>query len=147
MVGGVAETQVECSMTGGGCGVADYAVGALTAGVAHRLSTPNVSNGGISTGIYEFEDLMNPGMTYVGQSQNIPNRLQQHIDAARLASIDDAIVTPISGNKFLREIAEQNRITQLGGIPGGTVSNIRNPIGQNREWLALQNGLEANVIR
>ncbi len=39
-VGGVAETAVECSMTGGGCGVADYAVGAITAGVAHRLSNP-----------------------------------------------------------------------------------------------------------
>ena len=41
MVEGVAETAVECSMTGGGCGVADYAVGAITAGVAHRLSTPH----------------------------------------------------------------------------------------------------------
>jgi hypothetical protein len=40
-VGGLVETAVECSMTGGGCGAADYAVGALTAGVSHRLSTPH----------------------------------------------------------------------------------------------------------
>ncbi|MBK8987682.1 MAG: hypothetical protein IPM39_16655 [Chloroflexi bacterium] len=43
-VGGLVETAVECAMTGGGCGSADYAIGALTAGVSHRLSTPGASS-------------------------------------------------------------------------------------------------------
>lgn len=34
IAGGLAETAVECGMTGGGCTVADYAWGAATAGVA-----------------------------------------------------------------------------------------------------------------
>ncbi len=40
MAEGLAETAVECSLTGGNCTLLDYAVGAITAGAAHRLSTP-----------------------------------------------------------------------------------------------------------
>ena len=41
VVGGIAETAAECSLTGGGCGFADYFVGGATAGIAHRLSPAN----------------------------------------------------------------------------------------------------------
>ena len=40
VAGGVAETVFECTMTGGGCTPLDYAAGAATAGISHRLSTP-----------------------------------------------------------------------------------------------------------
>jgi hypothetical protein len=38
--GGAAETAVECTLTGGGCNVGDYLIGAGTAGFAHRVSRP-----------------------------------------------------------------------------------------------------------
>ena len=43
-----------------------------------------------------------------------------------------------TGGKTAREVAEHNRIQQLGGVrsqPGSQTSNIRNPIGKNRQHL------------
>jgi hypothetical protein len=99
-------------------------------------------------GIYEFRDLQDlTGRTYVGQSGNTPQRLQQHVDSGRLGRVEDARTTQVSGGKFAREIAEQNRISDLGDIRGGNVSNMRNPIGKAREATALRNGLRRPVPR
>lgn len=101
----------------------------------------------IQKGIYEFDDLLNPGQKYVGQSGDIPQRLQQHVSAGRLDQIQDAKVTQVSGGKFTREIAEQDRISQLGGIPGGKLSNKINPIGVSREAAARAQGLKHPIPR
>jgi hypothetical protein len=92
-------------------------------------------------GIYSFPDMANPGQTYVGQSGNVPRRLRQHVRAGRLSDVSAAEVRAVQGGRFVREIAEQNWINDLGGIRGGQVSNIRNPIGQSRISDALQYGL------
>ena len=100
-----------------------------------------------TSGTYEFPDQQNPGKTYVGQSGNVERRLRTHNRNGRLADAQGAIVTEIPGGKFNREIAEQNRINELGGVKGGQVSNKRNPIGVAREERARQNGLKQQVIR
>ena len=100
-----------------------------------------------TSGTYEFPDLRNPGKTYVGQSGNVESRLQSHKRNGRLTDVQGAAITEVLGGKFDREIAEQNRINELGGLVGGTVSNRRNPIGATREDRALQNGLNEPAIR
>src|SRR5438270_474227 len=52
----------------------------------------------------------------VGQSGNISARLAQHVADSRLGSLKGAKITPVTGGKFLREIAEQNRIDAPDGI-------------------------------
>jgi len=90
-------------------------------------------------GIYEFPDLKAANKPYVGQSGNIPNRLQQHKQAGRLAPDVTPQVTPVQGGKTAREIAEHKRIQEItGGVPASksnAVSNKRDPIGPNRKYL------------
>jgi hypothetical protein len=81
-------------------------------------------------GIYEFRS--SNGQTYVGQSGNIPQRIQQHITAGRLLPGDMATVrtTAVAGGRTARVIAEQLRINQLGGV--SVLRNIRNAISPAR---------------
>jgi RHS repeat-associated protein len=95
-----------------------------------------------TSGTYEFPDQLNPGQTYVGQSSNIERRLNEHERTGRYSpTAGSATTTSVPGNKMDREIAEQNRINQLGGIQGGKVSNQRNPIGPGRREEAILRGL------
>jgi hypothetical protein len=43
--------------------------------------------------------------------------------------------TEVTGGKLTREIAEQLRINERGGV--GNLQNIRNVIGQAREYLMV----------
>ncbi len=118
--------------------------------VARAANRAPTSPAAATEGIYEFQDLLNPGQIYVGQSGNIPQRLQQHVDSGRLGRVEDARTTQMSGGKFAREIAEQERISELGGIPrggGGQVSNIRNPVGPARDAAARARGMKYPVRR
>ena len=75
----------------------------------------------------------------MGQSGNVEKRLRQHKNAGRISDPKDATVTPVSGGKTNREIAEHNRIQEItGGNPAKTsdgVTNRRDPIGPNRRDL------------
>jgi RHS repeat-associated protein len=84
-------------------------------------------------GIYEFTAAS--GKTYVGQSKNIVRRIEQHLKSGKLLPKDlpSVKITPVSGGKTAREIAEQLRINELGGV--GNLENIRNPIGPGRSHL------------
>ena len=73
------------------------------------------------------------GKTYVGQSGNISERLAQHVASGKLLPGSAVSTTEILGGKTVREIAEQLRINELGGIEN--LENIRNPIGQARQYL------------
>ena len=90
-------------------------------------------------GIYEFPDAAAAGKPYVGQSGNIPQRLQQHQQAGRLTEGTVPRTTEIPGGKTAREIAEHQRIQELtGGVPARhspNVANQRDPIGPNRRHL------------
>jgi RHS repeat-associated protein len=89
-------------------------------------------------GIYEGPDATAPGKTYVGQSGDIPSRLGQHEASGKFPAGTDVKTTEVTGGKTAREVAEHNRIQQLGGVrsqPGSQTSNIRNPIGKNRQHL------------
>jgi RHS repeat-associated protein len=91
-------------------------------------------------GIYEGPDATAPGKTYVGQSGNIPERLAQHGESGtgKFPEGTKVSTTEVKGGKTAREIAEQKRIDQLGGVrskPGSQTSNIRNPIGPKRKDL------------
>lgn len=79
--------------------------------------------------------------TYVGQSSNIPNRIGQHISSGRVTNMSQIKVIEILGGKFPREVAEQIRIDQLGGI--GQLANKVNPIGMARR--SLFNAFTANL--
>lgn len=117
----------------------------LTGGLAAsgRVTTEGTAAGEVGAsapkeGIYEGPDATAPGKTYVGQSGDIPNRLVQHEASGKFAPGTKAATTEVKGGKTAREIAEHNRIQQLGGVkskPGSQTSNIRNPIGKDREHL------------
>ena len=70
--------------------------------------------------------------TYVGQSGNITARLAQHVASGRFTQeeADGAERIAVAGGKTAREVAEQQKIDQLGGI--GELGNARNPIGRGR---------------
>jgi hypothetical protein len=89
-------------------------------------------------GIYEFPDQTADGTTYVGQSENIPQRLATHEANGRLTAGTET-TTSVPGGKTTREIAEHTRIQELtGGKPAresDAVANQRDPIGPNRQHL------------
>jgi hypothetical protein len=85
----------------------------------------------VKEGIYEFQ--ATSGKTYVGQSGNIPRRLVQHVRSGKLPQGGAVKVTEVLGGKTTREIAEQTRINELGGIKN--LENKVNPIGPNRQHL------------
>jgi hypothetical protein len=84
-------------------------------------------------GIYEFTSFS--GKTYVGQSGDIAARIGQHVYSGMLLPEDLSSVqtTEVLGGKTAREVAEQLRINQLGGVQN--LQNIRNPIGPARRHL------------
>jgi len=103
-----------------------------------RTPTTAVTNSGIKQGIYEFPDAASNNIPYIGQSSNIPVRLNQHINSGRLNSGTESI-SEILGGKTVREIAEHSRIQQLtGNVPARfspRVSNKVDPIGPKRQHL------------
>ena len=86
-------------------------------------------------GNYEFT--ASSGKKYVGQSRNIPRRIDRHLSTGKLLESDLSTVrtNEVLGGKIQREVAEQLRIDALGGIRGGALENIRNPIGPGRQHL------------
>ncbi|MES1165653.1 MAG: RHS repeat-associated core domain-containing protein, partial [Verrucomicrobiota bacterium] len=96
-----------------------------TADAAKATGTP------AKEGIYEFTG--QSGKKYVGQSGNIPKRLQQHTRSGKLPKGASVTTKEVQGGKTAREIAEQKRIDELGGI--GNLENKVNPIGPNRQHL------------
>ena len=91
------------------------------------------SRAAVEKGIYEFTAAS--GKVYVGQSGNISQRLLQHVRSGKLAAADMTAVsrTEVLGGKTAREIAEQRRSNQLGGIVN--LENKVNPIGPARQHL------------
>jgi RHS repeat-associated protein len=86
-------------------------------------------------GVYEFVSAS--GRQYVGQSCNLPRRLQQHIKAGKVTAEEAAKATrlEVQGGKTAREVVEQQRIDALGGIRSGNLENKVNPIGPARRHL------------
>jgi RHS repeat-associated protein len=87
----------------------------------------------IVEGIYEYT--AKSGKKYVGQSKNIPRRLKEHIRDGRMcpSELPNVKRKNVPGGKTAREIAEQQRIDELGGIEN--LENKRNPIGSRRRGL------------
>jgi RHS repeat-associated protein len=87
----------------------------------------------IGEGIYEF--MSASGKTYVGQSRDIFMRIEEHLDSGKLLpeDIPSLQTTEVLGGKTAREITEQLRINELGGVEN--LENIRNPIGPARQDL------------
>jgi len=113
-------------------------VGALAEGAGFRLLSGECAAKGATQaggGIYEFTAAS--GKTYVGSSGDIAARLLQHLRSGKLLPEDLSTVstTEVLGGKTAREIAEQLRIDELGGIKN--LENIRNPIGPRRQHLLL----------
>jgi hypothetical protein len=89
-------------------------------------------------GRYEFPDKKAGDKPYVGQSGNIPARLEQHAQAGRYEP-GTATTTEVSGGRTAREISEHQRIQKItDGKPArqsDAVSNKKDPIGPNRRHL------------
>jgi hypothetical protein len=90
----------------------------------------------ITEGIYEFWE---GAAKYVGQSGNIPKRLEQHRAAGKLADGVEVEVTEVLGGRTAREVAEHRRIQELTGgqraKDSDAVTNKRDPIGPKRRHL------------
>jgi hypothetical protein len=69
----------------------------------------------------------------VGQSGQIPRRLEAHGRSGKLPRGAPVATHPVPGGKTAREIAEQRRIDELGGIE--SLENKVNPIGARRRHL------------
>jgi RHS repeat-associated protein len=87
----------------------------------------------ITEGIYEFT--ASSGKTYIGQSQDIPRRILEHIASGKLGAGSAVKTTQVLGGKTAREVSEQLRIEAMGGIRSGILENVRNPIGPARAYL------------
>jgi RHS repeat-associated protein len=111
-----------------GMGMAGGRIAAL--GLSGRAAASKLA---MEEGIYEFAAIS--GRTYVGQSAKISSRLVQHVRSGKLAASDVASVrrTQVLGGKVTREVAEQLRINELGGI--SRLENKVNPIGPARKHL------------
>ncbi len=106
--------------------------GAVLKSIISRVrSAANRGSRIASEGIYEFTAAS--GKTYVGQSGNIAERLVQHTASGKLPTGGAVNTTEVLGGKTAREIAEQLRINNLGGVRN--LENIRNPIGPARQHL------------
>ena len=90
-----------------------------------------VGKGVVKEGIYEFTSAT--GRRYVGQSGNIARRLKDHARSGKLPDGAEVLTRHVPGGKTAREIAEQRRIDELGGIEN--LENRINPIGPNRRHL------------
>jgi hypothetical protein len=101
--------------------------------LAARATTTLAEESLATEGIYDFTAAS--GKTYVGQSGNIPARIQEHLASGLLLPEDLASLrtTEVLGGKTAREIAEQLRINELGGIQN--LENVRNSIGPARQYL------------
>jgi len=84
-------------------------------------------------GIYEFKG--KSGKDYVGQSKDLEKRLSRHESSGKMSPSDKDTVqtTEVPGGKTAREIAEQKRINEKGGIEN--LENERNPIDPKRQHL------------
>jgi len=102
-----------------------------SAGGAGRIARRGEAE--VVEGIYEFT--AKSGKKYVGQSGNIPRRLAEHVRDGRLCptELPNVARKHVPGGKTAREIAEQQRIDDLGGIKN--LENKRNPIGPGRRGL------------
>ena len=107
--------------TGLGVGTLVRAAVASVAGAAAEDAT--------NEGIYVINSARG---AYVGQSGNIANRLTGYVSSGRFSQgeIDAAQRIEVFGGKTAREIAEQQKIDELGGVD--SLLNIRNPIGASR---------------
>ncbi|MBJ7905112.1 hypothetical protein IF655_17625 [Streptomyces sp. DSM 110735] len=105
----------------------------LTVGTLHTYyvlagATPVlVHNCNKNQGIYEFEDQLNPGKTYVGKTKNFNNRLQDHIDSGRLKSRGDATCTHVCGTNDDLFVAEHLRMEELRGQGVDLSNDIASP--------------------
>ncbi|MFJ2606581.1 GIY-YIG nuclease family protein [Streptomyces sp. NPDC087425] len=86
-----------------------------------------VHNCNKNQGIYEFEDQLNPGKTYVGKTKNFNNRLQDHIDSGRLKSRGDATCTHVCGTNDDLFVAEHLRMEELRGQGVDLSNDIASP--------------------
>lgn len=102
--------------------------GARPVGLLGGLLIPGVGElDTIEEGIYVIRGAEE---TYVGQSGQISTRLSQHLGRFTQAETDAAERIFVPGGKTAREIAEQQKIDELGGID--ELGNRRNPIGPAR---------------
>jgi RHS repeat-associated protein len=123
VVGGLAETAIECSMTGGGCGVPDYALGAATAGAAHRMSQGRIyrSASGTADSLTPrpgIDDLPGGGLSFFNSLEN------PGVQPGKYVSVD------------------VSRLNTLGAFfdnnPPGHVTVRPQTLGQLREWASTR---------
>jgi hypothetical protein len=112
----------------GGARAAIGAAGLIRAAIRTGSTT-------VEEGIYEFT--ATSGRTYVGQSGRITERVAEHVQSGKLGAKEAGKVvrTEVRGGKTAREIAEQRRIDELGGVKSGNLENKKNPIGEARKHL------------
>jgi RHS repeat-associated protein len=105
-------------------------------GKVYKAATKGMDHSPLE-GIYEFIDTT--GKKYIGQSSNIPKRLEQHMKSGKLDAKQSVTVTEVRGGKTAREVAEHRRIQEItGGVPArfsDKVSNKVDPIGPKRSYL------------
>ena len=112
---------------------AEEALAVEAAAAAEAVTAEEVAN----EGVYVIRATRG---TYVGQSGDITARFSQHLieNGGRFtqAELDAAERVAVTGGKTAREIAEQQKIDELGGVDA--LMNIRNPIGLRRLGLMPQ---------
>lgn len=87
-------------------------------------------------GIYKFNDLLSDKeKIYIGQSEDIARRLNEHLSSEKLDELDieEVEIKEVEGEKLMREIEEQKEIDKLGSVPTDNLSNKCNPISKERK--------------
>lgn len=111
--------------------IGDLGKGGKYGAKALKYSDEVVDSAKAVGGVYEFT--AKSGETYVGQTNKFTRRVGQHLgtklDPGDLKTLK---VTPVSGDRLARRIAEQKRINALGGK--SNLDNIRNAIRES-DWV------------
>lgn len=104
-------------------------IGGFTAGMGEWLVGARAVQQEVQEGIYIVRAAEG---RYVGQSGNMAERLAQHVARGKFteAEVSTAERIYVGGGKTAREIAEQLKIDELGGLRN--LINERNPIGPRR---------------
>jgi hypothetical protein len=108
----------------------EFALGALVTAATSVLSGAVTAEAEVVTeGIYVARTEVG---AYVGQSGIITTRLAQHIASGKFTSaeVNAAERMTVLGGKTAREVAEQLKIDELGGLPN--LLNKVNPVGLRR---------------
>jgi hypothetical protein len=97
-----------------------------------------VHNCGKNQGVYIFDDLANPGMAYVGKTNNFARRLWEHVSKGRINDPAEAICIHICGSNddlFRAEYIFKSGLEKMNVPLSNHLESPGKAIYNARQWI------------